>query len=143
MKARRRVISRVSLPARSLRGRPASLRTVPDGAGCLLCKRLIWHTLLVMRPPISCVEPIFHPALRERGQGGAADATSETGATGATGQTGAMGPTSATRVQPARGRRVRRAPRRPRPTGPTGASGPIGPTGDGVIVVNQITGGTY
>jgi hypothetical protein len=60
----------VSLPARSLRGRPASLRTVPDSAGCLLRKRLIWHGLLVMRPVISGVEPIFLPALREPGQSG-------------------------------------------------------------------------
>jgi hypothetical protein len=52
-----------------------------------------------MRSAISGVEKIFLPALRERGQGGAA--------------------------------------------GETGATGPIGPTGDGVTVVNQITGGTY
>jgi hypothetical protein len=71
MKARRRVVSRLSLPARSLRGRPASLRTFPDGVGCLLRKRLIRRTLLEMRPAISGVEPIFLPALRERGQRGA------------------------------------------------------------------------
>jgi hypothetical protein len=65
----RRVMSRLSLPARSLRGRPASLRTVPDGAGGLLRKLLICRVLLVMRPAISGVEPIFLPALRERGQG--------------------------------------------------------------------------
>jgi hypothetical protein len=35
------VMSRLSLPARSLRGRPASLRTFADGAGGLLRKRLI------------------------------------------------------------------------------------------------------
>ena len=63
-------MSRLSLPARSLRGRPASLRTVPDGTGCLLRKRLIWRALLVMRPAISAVEPIFLPALRERGRVG-------------------------------------------------------------------------
>jgi hypothetical protein len=68
MKARRRVMSRLPLPARSLRGRPASLRTVPDGAGGLLRKRLIWLALLVMRPAISEVEPIFLPTLRERGR---------------------------------------------------------------------------
>jgi hypothetical protein len=61
------VVSTLSLPARSLRGRPASLRTVPDGAGCLLRKRLIWHGLLVIGPAISGVEPIFLPALREPG----------------------------------------------------------------------------
>jgi hypothetical protein len=55
------------LPARSLRGRPASLRTVPDGAGVLLRKRLIWRALLVMRSAISGVGPIFLPALRELG----------------------------------------------------------------------------
>ena len=31
----------------------------------LFRKRLIWYTLLVMRPAISGVEPIFLPALRE------------------------------------------------------------------------------
>src|SRR5215470_3478881 len=71
MKTQRCVMSRLSLPARSLRGRPASLRTVPDGAGCLLRKQLIWQALLVIRPAISGVEPIFLPALRERGKGGA------------------------------------------------------------------------
>jgi hypothetical protein len=68
MKTRRCVMSRLSLPARSLRGRPASLRTVPDGAGGLFRKRLICRALLVMRRAISGVEPIFLPALRERGQ---------------------------------------------------------------------------
>jgi hypothetical protein len=58
-------MSRLSLPARSLRGRPASLRTVPDGAGGLLRKRLICHALLAKRPAISGVESIFLPALRE------------------------------------------------------------------------------
>jgi hypothetical protein len=67
---RRRIMSRFSLPARSLRGRPASLRTVPDGAGCLLRKWLFWRALLVMRPAILGGGPIFLPALRERGQGG-------------------------------------------------------------------------
>jgi hypothetical protein len=70
MRSRRRVMSRLSLPARSLRRRPASLRNVPDGAGCLVRKRLTWPVLLVMRPAISGIEPIFLPALRERGQGG-------------------------------------------------------------------------
>ena len=63
------LMSRPSLPARSLRGRPASLRTVPDGAGVLLRKPLIWRVLLVIRPVISSVEKIFLPALRERGSG--------------------------------------------------------------------------
>jgi hypothetical protein len=58
-------MSRLSLPARSLRGRPASLRTFPDAAGYLLRKRLIWRVLLVIRPAISGVAPIFLPALRE------------------------------------------------------------------------------
>jgi hypothetical protein len=61
------VMSRLSLPARSLRGRPASLRTFADAAGCLLRKRLIWRALSVMRPAIPGVEPIFLPALREPG----------------------------------------------------------------------------
>jgi hypothetical protein len=65
-------MSRLSLPARSLRGRPASLRTVADGIGRPLRKLLILHALLVIRPALSGVEPIFLPALRERGQGGAA-----------------------------------------------------------------------
>jgi hypothetical protein len=69
MNTQRRVMSRFSLPARSLRGRPASLRTVPDGAEDLLRKRLIWRALLVIRPAISDVESIFLPALRERGRG--------------------------------------------------------------------------
>jgi protein SCO1 len=58
-------MSRLSLPAPSLRGRPASLRTVADGAACLLCKQLIWHALLVIRPAISGVGRTFLPALRE------------------------------------------------------------------------------
>jgi hypothetical protein len=67
IKTRHPVMSRLSLPARSLRGRRASLRTVPDGTGCLLHKGLIWRALFVMRPAISGVETIFLPALRERG----------------------------------------------------------------------------
>jgi hypothetical protein len=67
---RRRVMFGLSLPARSLRGRSASLRSVPDNAGDLLRKPLIWHALLVVRSAILSVEPIFLPALRERGQGG-------------------------------------------------------------------------
>jgi hypothetical protein len=59
MKTRRRVMSRLSLPARSLRGRLASLRTVPEGAEGRLCKRLIWRALLVIRTANSGVEPIF------------------------------------------------------------------------------------
>jgi hypothetical protein len=70
MKTRGRVMSRLSLPAGSLRGRPASLRTVPDCAGGPLRKQLIWRALLVMRSAISGVEPIFLPALREPGHGG-------------------------------------------------------------------------
>jgi hypothetical protein len=63
---RQGVMSRLSLPARSLRGRSASLRTVPDGAGGLLRKRLILLALLVMRPAISGVGAIFLPGLREK-----------------------------------------------------------------------------
>jgi hypothetical protein len=62
-------MSELSLPARSLRDGPASLRTVPDGAGCVLRKWLIWGAFLATRPAISSVEPIFLPALRERGPG--------------------------------------------------------------------------
>jgi hypothetical protein len=72
-------MSRLSLPARSLRGRPASLRTVPDSAACLLRKRLIWRALLVMRPAVSGAEPIFLPALRERRSGRAAGAPARPG----------------------------------------------------------------
>jgi hypothetical protein len=57
--------SRLFLPARSLRGRPGSLRTVLDGVGDQLRKRLIWRGLLVVRPATSGVGPIFLPALRE------------------------------------------------------------------------------
>jgi hypothetical protein len=72
--ARRRIMVPGSPPcsllARSLRGRSASLRTVADDATDLHRKWLIWRGLLVMRPTISGVRPIFLPALRERGQGG-------------------------------------------------------------------------
>ena len=61
MKTWRRGMSRPSLPARSLRGRPASLRTVADGTGCQLRKPLIWRALLVMRPAISGCRAHFSP----------------------------------------------------------------------------------
>jgi hypothetical protein len=67
---RQRVMPKLSLPARSLRGQSASLRTVADRARFLLRKRLIWRALSVMRPAVSGVEPIFLPALRERGRSG-------------------------------------------------------------------------
>src|SRR3984893_13094445 len=54
-----------SLPARSLRGQQASLRTFSDGARCRLAKQLIARMLLAIRRSISGVEPIFLPALRE------------------------------------------------------------------------------
>jgi hypothetical protein len=65
-KIRQRVMSRLSLPACSLRGQPASLRTVADRAQSLLRKRLVWRDMSVIRPTISGIEPIFLPALRER-----------------------------------------------------------------------------
>src|SRR5258705_12589056 len=56
---------RLSLPARSLRGRPASLRTFPDGAGCRFSKCLIWWVLLAIRRTVSGTRSFFLPALRE------------------------------------------------------------------------------
>src|ERR1700757_502495 len=53
------------LPARSLRGRPASLSIFPDGAGCRLSKRLIWWALLAIRGAVSGARTLFLPALRE------------------------------------------------------------------------------
>src|SRR5262249_54551839 len=41
------------LPAGSLRGRPASLRTLPERAGCRLAKPLIWRILLAIGPAIA------------------------------------------------------------------------------------------
>jgi hypothetical protein len=45
------------LPAPSLRGRSASLRTFPDGAGWRRPKRLISRSLLAVRPSISNFSP--------------------------------------------------------------------------------------
>ncbi len=58
-----------SLPARSLSGRPASLRTLPEGAGCRLPKGLISRALLAIKAAISGVRWIFLPALRETAAG--------------------------------------------------------------------------
>ena len=58
-------MSNFFFPARSLRGRFASLRTFPDGAGCRLPKPLISCSLLMMRRAISLAETIFLPAVRE------------------------------------------------------------------------------
>src|ERR1700730_19379214 len=54
-----------SLPARSLRGQQASLRTFSDGARCRLANQLIACMLLAIRRSISGAEPIFLPAFRE------------------------------------------------------------------------------
>src|SRR6266446_3386299 len=54
-----------SLPARSLSGREASLRTLPEGAEGRRSKRLIWLALPAIGPAISGVGSIFLPALRE------------------------------------------------------------------------------
>src|SRR5438046_7977534 len=64
-KKRRRAMPRLALPAPSLRGRPASLRTFPDGARWRLSKLLVWPALLAFGPVISSVRSIFVPALRE------------------------------------------------------------------------------
>src|SRR3974390_2576397 len=59
--------SRTPVPARSLRGRSASLRTLPDGVGNLVPKRLISQVLSASRSAILVIESIFLPALRESG----------------------------------------------------------------------------
>src|SRR5271165_198084 len=59
----------LSLPARSLRRRPASLRTFPDSAWSWLSKPLIWRALLAIGRAISGAQSIFLPALREEGSG--------------------------------------------------------------------------
>jgi hypothetical protein len=58
-----------SLPARSLGGRPASLRTLPEGAGCRIPKGLISRALLASKAALSSVRWIFLPALRETAGG--------------------------------------------------------------------------
>src|SRR6266850_6093902 len=59
-----------SLPARSLNGREASLRMLPEGAEGRCSKRLISRALLAIGPAISGVGWIFLPALRETAPGG-------------------------------------------------------------------------
>jgi len=54
-----------SLPARSLNGREASLRMLPEGAEGRRSKWLISRALLAIGPAISGVGSIFLPALRE------------------------------------------------------------------------------
>jgi hypothetical protein len=54
-----------SLPARSLRGRSASLRSFPDDGWTRVSKSLISRLLLAIGRAISGVESIFLPALRE------------------------------------------------------------------------------
>src|SRR6516162_4753397 len=63
---RRCVMPRFSLPARSLRGRPASLRTFPEGVWSRLPKRLILLALLAIGRAILGTQSIFLPALREK-----------------------------------------------------------------------------
>src|SRR6516225_1256371 len=62
---RRCVMPRFS-PARSLRGRPASLRTFPEGVWSRLPKRLILLALLAIGRAILGTQSIFLPALREK-----------------------------------------------------------------------------
>jgi len=54
-----------SLPARSLSGREASLRMLPEDAEGRRSKRLISRTLLAIGLAISGAGSIFLPALRE------------------------------------------------------------------------------
>jgi len=54
-----------SLPASSLSGREASLRTLPEGAEGWRSKWLISRALLAVGTAISGVGSIFLPALRE------------------------------------------------------------------------------
>ncbi len=58
-----------SLPARSLNGREASLRMLPEGAEGRRSKWLISRALLAIGPAISGVGSIFLPALRETARG--------------------------------------------------------------------------
>jgi hypothetical protein len=58
-----------SLPARSLSGRAASLKTLPEGAGSRRPERLISLAFLAISPAISGVGSIFLPALRETARG--------------------------------------------------------------------------
>ena len=52
-------------PARSLRGRSASLRLFPERTRYSICKALIYHAFLVVGRTISGNGSIFLPALRE------------------------------------------------------------------------------
>jgi len=58
-----------SLPARSLGSRPASLRTLPEGAAYRIPKGLISRALPAIKAAISRVRWIFLPALRETAGG--------------------------------------------------------------------------
>jgi hypothetical protein len=53
------------VPVPSLNGRSASLRILPECAAGRFLKHLIWRILLVIRRPVSGVESIFLPGLRE------------------------------------------------------------------------------
>src|SRR5882762_7668840 len=53
------------VPVPSLSGRSASLRVLPERAAGRFLKHLIWRILLVIRRPVSGVESIFLPGLRE------------------------------------------------------------------------------
>ena len=68
-----------SLPAPSLRGRPASLRTFPDNARGRIPKRLIYRELSAISPVFSVVQSIFLPALREALRSAAVPAAAERG----------------------------------------------------------------
>src|SRR5208282_125722 len=67
MQTRRYFVPRISLPVRSLRSQPVSLRTFPERVGGRLPIPLILRALLVIRPVISGARSIFLPALREEG----------------------------------------------------------------------------
>jgi hypothetical protein len=62
------VVPGVSLPAPSLRGRSASLRTFPDDFRSRISKRLISRVFSTVKPVLSAVKSIFLPALKEAPQ---------------------------------------------------------------------------
>jgi hypothetical protein len=62
------VVPGVSLPAPSLRGRSASLRTFPEDFRSRISKRLISQVFSTVKPVLSAVKSIFLPALREAPQ---------------------------------------------------------------------------
>jgi hypothetical protein len=55
----------VSLPAPSLRGPSASLRTFPEDFGSRISKHLISQVFSTVKPVLSSVKSIFLPAPRE------------------------------------------------------------------------------